>query len=205
MTFFDRVAPRYDRTFAPGANDTASDLAPLLAGRTGVALDLGCGTGRAFPHLLSANLRVVGLDASLPMLQEASRRASTRDVARVRADLYRRWPLRDASVDVILALHSVLAHPPGEPSAAWAHVGAEIRRVAREGALCILDLPEPAWAAAHLRRAGEDRYWFEDRGVAIEAVIPEPAVVVAALGLSLTMTPGPLGVRAIGRSIRGRS
>jgi hypothetical protein len=49
-----------------------------------------------------------------------------------------------------------------------------------------------------------DRYWFEDRGVAIEAVIPEPSVVVAALGLPMTLTPGPLGVRAIG-SIRGRS
>ena len=66
------------------------------------------------------------------MLAEASRRRSASEVVRVQADLYARWPLRDRVVDVVLALHSVLAHPPGDPIVAWAHVGSEIRRVARE-------------------------------------------------------------------------
>lgn len=197
MSFFDRVAGRYDRTFAPSSRETADDLAPLLAGRTGVALDLGCGTGRAFPHLLAHGLRVVGLDASAGMLHEAARRSSTREVARVRADLYARWPLRPQSIDVVLALHSVLAHPPGEPTAAWARVGAEIRRVSRASALVILDLPEPAWAEENLEKVGPDRYLFGEGPAAIEAVIPDPSVVVAALGLPLVLTRGPLGARAI--------
>ncbi|MBI2393147.1 MAG: class I SAM-dependent methyltransferase [Deltaproteobacteria bacterium] len=196
--FFDRVAARYDRAFAPTAADTAADLAPPLVGRTGVALDLGCGTGRAFPHLRAAGLRVIGLDASRPMLLEAARRASAREVARVRADLYARWPLRDRSIDVLLAFHSVLAHPPGDPERAWRHVGDEMRRVARAGALVVVDLPEPSWAATYLRAVGPDRFLHEAGGVAIEAVIPAPSRVLAALGLPLSLGEGPLGARAIG-------
>ncbi len=198
MSFFDRVARHYDRTFAPDASSTARDLRPLLAGATGVALDLGCGTGRAFPQLLDVGLRVVGLDLSLPMLLEAGRRASAAQVVRVRGDLYRRWPIADRAVDVVVALHSVLAHPPDDAARAWAHVGAEIRRVSRPGARVIVDLPEPAWARAHLRAVAADRYVFEDRGVAIEAVIPDPARVLEALALPLTLVPGPLGARAVG-------
>lgn len=196
--FFDRVAARYDRAFAPSAAVTAADLAPLLAGLRGVALDLGCGTGRAFPHLRAAGLRVIGLDASRPMLLEAARRGSAREVARVRADLYARWPLRDRSIDVLLALHSVLAHPPGDPERAWRRVGDEIRRVGRAGARVIIDLPEPSWAATHLRPVGPDRFVHDADGVAIEAVIPQPSRVLAALGLPLSLRDGPLGARAIG-------
>jgi SAM-dependent methyltransferase len=195
--FFGRVAARYDRTFAPDAASTARDLRELLAGREGTVLDIGCGTGRAFPHLLALGFRVLGMDVSLAMLQEAARRASTQQVVRVRADLYARWPIRDRSIDVALALHSVLAHPEGTHG--WAHVGRELARVTREGALIAIDLPEPAWARANLRSAGGDRYLYEDRGVAIEAAIPEPEEVVRALGLPLTIVPGPLGARAITR------
>ena len=60
MTFFDRIATRYDRTFAPDRASTADDLAKLLEGRRGTVLDLGCGTGRAFPHLLSMGFDVIG-------------------------------------------------------------------------------------------------------------------------------------------------
>lgn len=194
MTFFDRIATRYDRTFAPDNAESARDLSALLGGLRGVVLDLGCGTGRAFPHLIGMGFRVVGMDASLEMLRESLRRGSSSAVARVRADLYERWPLRDGSIDIVLALHSVLAHPTRTEG--WAHVGAELRRVA-PSAFVAIDLPEPAWAAKHLRRVGEDRYLFEERGVAIEAHIPEPAAVVAALGLPLRLVAGPLGARAI--------
>jgi SAM-dependent methyltransferase len=195
--FFDRIAARYDRTFAPSARETEDDLGRLVEGRSGVALDLGCGTGRAFPLLRAHGLRVIGLDASTPMLLEAGRRASAAEVVRVRADLYGRWPLRDQVVDVLVALHSVLAHPPGEPRAAWSAVGLEMRRVLREGALVVIDLPEPAWADAHLRKLGPERYLFGEGDGAVEAVIPEPAAVVAALGLPLALGPGPLGARAV--------
>lgn len=193
--FFDRVASRYDRTFAPDAASTARDLAALLDGRSGTALDLGCGTGRAFPHLLAMRLRVLAMDVSLEMLRESGRRASASSVARVRADLYARWPIADASIDVVLALHSVLAHPPRPDG--WAHVGREIARVARPGTLVAIDLPQPTWAEQNLRRVGDDRYLYEERGVAIEAAIPDPREVVRALGLPLEIVPGPLGVRAV--------
>ncbi len=195
--FFDRVAPRYDRTFAPDAASTARDLNALLGDepRGSVVLDLGCGTGRAFPHLLALGFHVLGMDVSIEMLEQAARRSSAENVVRVRADLYARWPIRDASIDIALALHSVLAHP--ETSEGWAHVGHELARVTRPGALIAIDLPDPAWARENLRSVGGDRFLYEDRGVAIGARIPEPAVVVRALGLPLTVVPGPLGVRAI--------
>ena len=195
MTFFDRIAPRYDRTFAPDAASTARDLAALLAGRSGVALDLGCGTGRAFPHLVSMGFSVIAIEASWPMLRESGKRSSAALVARVRGDLYARWPVRDRAVDVVLALHSVLAHP--ESRDGWAHVGREIARVAKPGALIAIDLPEPGWAREHLRSAGPDRYLYESGGASIEASIPEPREVVEALGLPLEIVAGPLGVRAI--------
>ncbi len=192
--FFDRIAGRYDRAFAPAAAATRADLATLLAGRAGVALDLGCGTGRAFPHLVERGFHVVGMDVSLEMLRASSRRASAASVTRVRADLYHRWPFPDQAFDVILALHSVLAHPPARSG--WTHVGAELRRVAREGALIAIDLPEPSWAEQNLRRV-EGRYLFEDRDAAIEADVPDPREVVEALGLECSIVPGPLGVRAL--------
>lgn len=193
--FFDRVAARYDRTFAPDASSTARDLQALLAGRTGTVLDVGCGTGRAFPHLVAMGLRVLAMDVSMEMLRESGRRASATSVARIRADLYARWPIADASIDIVLALHSVLAHPPHADG--WAHVGREIARVAKPGALVAIDLPHPAWARANLRPVEGDRYLYEERGVSIEAAIPEPAEVVRALGLPLELVEGPLGVRAV--------
>jgi SAM-dependent methyltransferase len=191
VTFFDRIAPRYDRTFAPDRASTAGDLERLLEGRDGVVLDLGCGTGRAFPHLIDLGFRVIGMDASMEMLREAKKRSSTAQVTLVRADLYGRWPI--ARVDIVLALHSVLAHPPSPE--AWAHVGAEIRRVG--ASFVAIDIPEPAWAQKNLRRIGDDRYLFEDRDVSIEALIPDPREVVRALGLPLRLIEGPLGKRAI--------
>jgi SAM-dependent methyltransferase len=199
VSFFDRIARRYDRTFAPDAASTRDDLRALLQGTRGVALDLGCGTGRAFPHLLEAGLSVIALDASRPMLIEAGRRASAAEVLLLQADLWQRWPLADRSVDVVLALHSVLAHPPGDPEEGWSHVGDEIRRVAREGALVAIDVPDPAFAARSMRHVDGDRYAFEDGSAHIEAVIPEPRRVVAALGLPLELVVGPQGPRAVGR------
>ena len=199
--FFDGVAPRYDRRFAPDAATSARDLTALLVDveRGGVVLDLGCGTGRAWPHLLAAGLRPIGLDASLPMLAEAGRRASAVDVLRLRADLYDRWPIADRSIDVVLALHAVLAHPPRDPDVAWRAVGHEIARVARAGALVAIDLPEPAWARRALRPLGDDRFAHREGAHDVVAVVPEPARVIAALGLPLTLVASPTGVRAIGR------
>jgi SAM-dependent methyltransferase len=196
--FFDDAARSYDRTFAPSARATADDLDVLLkevpSGST--TLDLGCGTGRAWPHLIARGLRVIALDASMHMLREAAKRASSASVTMVRADLYASWPLADRSFDVVLALHAVLAHPPGDARAAWRRVGDEIRRVTKSGALVAIDMPTPAWARANLESLGDDRYQSREGPI---AVVPEPHDVVAALGLDLEIVRSPLGVRAITR------
>lgn len=205
--FFDALAARYERSFAPSHRDTARDLAPIVGQlRAGdVVVDAGCGTGRAFPHLLSRQVRVIGLDASSSMLQQAAARASADAVARVRCDLASRWPLRDGVADAVLALHAVLAHPPhADPWAFFRRVGAEIARVCRVGALVTIDLPQPEWARAALEPLGGD--WYRHRepgGVAVDAFVPEPERIVEALGLELTLTPCTTGLRAMGAA-KGR-
>ena len=199
--FFDGIAPRYDRLFAPDAAATAHDLGALLVGapRGGLALDLGCGTGRAWPHLLAAGLRTIAIDTSLPMLHEAGRRVSAADVIRVRTDVYAAWPIADRSIDVVLALHAVLAHPPGDPWLSWRAVGAEIARVARAGALIAIDLPDPDWARRTLHPLDHDRYLHREGTIDVVVVVPDTARVLAALGLALTCVESPTGVRAVGR------
>jgi SAM-dependent methyltransferase len=213
--FFDRIAPRYDREFAPDARATAADLRPVTARRPDDgewALDVGCGTGRAWPTLHDAGWSIVGLDASLAMLSIAGRRTSAAKVSRVRADLYAPWPLATGAFSLVIALHGVLLHPRGDAADArhaWAHVGREIARVARPGARVIIDLPDPAWARAHLRElslsapeldeADDSRFLYVGpRGEEVVAVVPPPAHVVEALGLSLTIVTGLHGPRAIG-------
>ncbi len=204
---FDALAARYERSFAPSHRDTARDLAPILERlRPGdVVVDAGCGTGRAFPHLVARDVRVLGLDASRSMLAQAAARASTDAVARLRCDLAARWPLRDGVADAVLALHAVLAHPPrADPWAFFRAVGAELARVCRSGALVAIDLPEPAWARASLEPLDGDWYrHVEPGGVAVEAFVPAPERVVAALGLELALLPCATGLRALGRA-KGR-
>lgn len=197
--FFDRVARRYDRTFAPDARATEEDVRALAVGlpRNATALDLGSGTGRAWRSLLDAGLRVIALDASLEMFREASRRSSSEHVLRVRADLYAPWPIADRSIDLVIALHAVLAHPPGDPFEAWRSVGREIARVSREGARIAIDMPDPEWARRNLRPLDGDRFLHREQdGVEIVAIVPDPKRVVEALGLPLVLVPCPTGIRA---------
>jgi SAM-dependent methyltransferase len=170
-----------------------------------VALDLGAGTGRAWPSLVDAGLSIVAIDASAPMLREAAKRASARDVTTIVHDLNSLpWPIEPARCDVVIALHAVFAHPPEAATRddwrpRFARIGLEIRRVARVGAIVAIDLPEPAWAKANLVDLGDDRFGHrDDDGAIVATLVPEPALVVAALGLPLTLAPSLTGARATG-------
>jgi SAM-dependent methyltransferase len=76
---YDRFAPIYDDWNAE--NDYEMWLGEVLLPelekhglRKGWALDVGCGTGRAFPPLLARGWRVTGCDVSPGMLTEARRK-----------------------------------------------------------------------------------------------------------------------------------
>jgi SAM-dependent methyltransferase len=76
---YDRFAPIYDDWNAE--NDYEMWLGEVLLPelenhglRKGSALDVGCGTGRAFPPLLARGWRVIGCDVSPGMLTQARRK-----------------------------------------------------------------------------------------------------------------------------------
>jgi SAM-dependent methyltransferase len=79
---YDRYASSYDETNAQ--NDYEMWLGEVLLPELekhglckGWALDVGCGTGRAFTPLLSRGWRIVGCDVSPRMLAEARRKFGT--------------------------------------------------------------------------------------------------------------------------------
>jgi SAM-dependent methyltransferase len=76
---YDRFAPIYDEWNARNDYEMwlGETLLPELEQhglRKGWALDVGCGTGRAFPPLLARGWRVIGCDVSAGMLTEARRK-----------------------------------------------------------------------------------------------------------------------------------
>jgi len=76
---YDRFAPVYDRCNARNDYEMwlGETLLPELGAhglRHGWALDVGCGTGRAFGPLLERGWQIVGCDLSAGMLAEATRK-----------------------------------------------------------------------------------------------------------------------------------
>jgi SAM-dependent methyltransferase len=200
--FFEEVASRYDSQFAPSYHATEADLREIIDAlpRGAVVIDLGSGTGRAWPHLVAAAAKVVGVDDSPSMHAKARRRSSANFVTAICADLYQPWPLVDGSADALIALHGVLAHPPGDAESAWRMVGAEVRRVVRPGGIIAIDVPDPAWVASHLELIQGARFRYQDeRGRGLELVAPPAQVVIEALGLPLQVRTCATGLRLFGR------
>jgi SAM-dependent methyltransferase len=142
-TFFDKIARRYDRSYAlprDASRDRGAALLALLGERRRI-LDLGVGTGRELRELQAAGHDVVGLDISPTMIALCNQRA--RPIPIVEADLWGAWPFSTASFDAVLALHGTLAHPPA--ATALDHVFAEAARVLRPRGTFVAELPTPAW------------------------------------------------------------
>jgi SAM-dependent methyltransferase len=145
QAFFDAIARRYDRVYAPAGRASKDDLAAVvraLAGRARV-LVLGVGTGRELSALLDAGHEPLGLDFSSAMLAECDRRA--RRVPLVQADFWEPLPFADATFDAVVALHGTLAHPPDDGASLDA-LAREIRRVVARPACAVLDVPTRAMA-----------------------------------------------------------
>jgi SAM-dependent methyltransferase len=180
-TFFDGIAARYDRVYAPSSAESRVRMGRVLAALPSGPLRvlvLGVGTGRELPSLLDAGHAPTGLDSSRAMLDRCARRG--RSTSLVQADFWR-WPLPFSSdhFDAALALHGTLAHPP-DPLAV-SRLAAELARVVRPRGWFVAEVASPAWLDVaeaahdagdrHVRRTGPRACIVEDRvvGLAIEA------------------------------------
>jgi SAM-dependent methyltransferase len=198
-SFFDAIANRYDRVYAPSASETRLRMSRVLAvlprGPLRV-LDLGVGTGRELASLLDAGHEPTGVDASSAMLERCARRG--RPAVLVHADFWQPpLPFGPHAFDAAIALHGTLAHPP-DPLAVE-RLAAELARVVRSGGWLVAEVASPGWldtvdeldvagalagagsrpepSDRHVRRTGPRACVVEDRvvGLAIEAHLLDAA------------------------------
>ncbi len=104
-------------------------LSHVDAKRGQTVLDVGCGPGVYHRPLVALGARIVGLDASQGMVREALAANDAADVAQADAQ---RLPIRDASVDRVMANH-MLYHVPDQRAAL-----AEFRRVLKQGGRAVI-------------------------------------------------------------------
>jgi SAM-dependent methyltransferase len=195
--FFDRIAGRYERSYALSARESRRRMGRALAELPPAparVLDLGVGTGRELPALLDAGYAPTGIDVSREMLERCARRA--RPVPLVHGDFYEPLPFPVAFFDAAVALHGSLAHPPD--ASATARLASELARVVRPGGMWLSEMPTPAWLdtveaegaaegghGRRVRRTGPETCVYEDEvlGVSIGARLPSEAGWREALGV----------------------
>jgi SAM-dependent methyltransferase len=185
--FFDAIAGRYERDYAPSGETSRARMRRVLAELPAAparVLDLGVGTGRELSSLLDAGHVPTGVDVSPEMLTRCARRA--RPVTLVEADFWEPLPFADASFDAAVALHGTLAHPPDEQ--AIPRLARELARVVRAGGVLVVEVPSPAWldhsaGDACVRRTGPSTGIYGDSvaGAEIETRLLTDAEWVAAL------------------------
>jgi len=167
--YFDTVAPDWDsmrrQFFGNGVREAAIAAAGVGPGMT--VADVGTGTGFLAEAALDAGARVVGIDISDGMLQQARSRFTGRAFDARRGDTAA-LPLTSGEVDAVLG-NMVLHHADDPPAA--------IREMARAlkpgGALVITDADTHTheWLRTeqHDRWLGFDRddvrRWFSDAGL----------------------------------------
>ena len=144
-SFFTPRAATWDEKFA-GDDPAFADAVAALGLEPGdAALDVGCGTGRALPHLraaVGAAGTVAGIDLTPAMVEIAARRGPA-----VVGDA-RRLPVADGVADAVLAA-GLINHLP-DPDAGLR----ELARVTRPGGR--LALFSPVGRATLAARRGHD-------------------------------------------------
>jgi SAM-dependent methyltransferase len=133
----------YLRAYAGAARDADATEQALAAARLagcpdgGDLLDVPCGFGRHAIPLADAGYRVVGVDRSRALLNEARRRAgNSRRPKLARAD-YRDLPFPDASFDAAVNLFTSLGYLGDEEDT---KALAEIGRVLRPGGRLVIEI-----------------------------------------------------------------
>ncbi|MEX1025424.1 MAG: metalloregulator ArsR/SmtB family transcription factor [Planctomycetota bacterium] len=105
-SFFDRVADRWDKVAGRFEHGLARERTALQLLGGGTFADLGCGTGYIAESLLGLAERLILVDQSEPMLEEARRRLAPRargTQLEFHAGTLDALPLADASCDGVLA------------------------------------------------------------------------------------------------------
>jgi SAM-dependent methyltransferase len=146
--FFGPKAATWETKYPDDGPVYAAAIAETAPPVGGVAVDVGCGTGRALAHLRSAvggAGTVIGLDVTGPMLDMARMLGREREAALAFADAVR-LPLRDSTVDAVFAA-GLLGHLGDIPEALR-----EFARVSRTGGT--LTLFHPLTRAALAARRG---------------------------------------------------
>jgi ArsR family transcriptional regulator len=133
--FFDRYGRQWDdlaRTLLPVPDYREKLLALIPRGAT--VLEIGIGTGGLLAELAARGGKVIGVDHSPAMLEEARNRLARDgiDSVALRLGEMAHLPLPDASVDCVVA--NMVLHHAADPLA----VLAEIRRVLLPGGLLVL-------------------------------------------------------------------
>ena len=108
---YDAWAPKYDTDEPRCLRDLAAAVLrkqPFQPPGTCI-VELGCGTGTNTVWLAERSERVVALDFSEPMLDEARRRVTSDRVRFVLHDISEPWPIPDRFADLIVA-SLVLGH-----------------------------------------------------------------------------------------------
>jgi len=99
------------------------------------ALDLGCGTGRAFVPLVAAGYRVLGVDPTPRSVTAAHRRAACQDLpAWSLQGSAARLPLADGTIPFLFAVGTLYHLSARELAAALA----EVRRILKPGGRAVL-------------------------------------------------------------------
>jgi SAM-dependent methyltransferase len=152
--FFAPRAAGWDEKFPDDGPAFAAAVEALDPPAGGIALDAGCGTGRALPALRRAvgpAGTVIGLDITPEMLTEAGRRDRRSVASLVLGDVCR-LPLPDGCVDAILGA-GLLPHLGQAPAGL-----AELARVTRpQGRLALFHpIGRVALAARHGGRPDPD-------------------------------------------------
>jgi ubiquinone/menaquinone biosynthesis C-methylase UbiE len=157
--FFGCRAATWDTKFGDDLPAYRAAVAQAGIRRGGVAVDVGCGTGRAlFPlrEAVGPGGSVFAVDLTPEMLAAAGPKSVTAKAVLILADA-RSLPFADASADAIFAA-GLVHHLPD--STAGLH---ELARVTRPGGLLVLFHPSgrAALAARHGRTLGPDELLAE--------------------------------------------
>jgi SAM-dependent methyltransferase len=135
--FFDSIAPDWNgiKQALFGDLNMSEEIAGRIASCS-VAADLGCGTGELLPYIRRKAKRVIGVDKSPKMLEEAERRlaANGRGIE-LRIGEIEHLPMRDMEADAAI-INMVLHHLPAPD----AGIMEAARVLKRGGSLVIVDL-----------------------------------------------------------------